>query len=197
VSLCLCGGIDFRYGQREVLLSELVVLGFSDRYRAEEVLGQLRRLDFSWAPDLESAVAVEVDARGRLSIRHSMALDPTFADTAPAWRALLLAIQPQAVPLQPASKERASESKALNAEASLWQRALMTNNPVFLRDLGAVLRPADSAIFAVVTDGDAAVKVLRGYSSILLRTSLTEAQASKLRTASDDSNSRPGERRSM
>jgi uncharacterized membrane protein len=182
---------------REGLLSELVVMGFSDRFRAEEVLGQLRRLDFSWAPDLESAVAVEVDARGRLSIRHSMALDPAFADTAPAWRALLLAIQPQAVPLQPASKERASESKALNAEASLWQRALMTNNPVFLRDLGAVLRPADSAIFAVVTDGDAAVKVLRGYSSILLRTSLTEAQASKLRTASDDSNSRPGERRSM
>jgi uncharacterized membrane protein len=172
------------------VLSELVVLGFSDRYRAEEVLGQLRRLDFSWAPDLESAVAVEVDAQGGLRIRHSMALDPAFADTAPAWRALLLAIQPQAAPLQPASKERASESKALNAEASLWQRALMANNPVFLRDLGAVLGPADSAIFAVVTDGDAAVRVLRGYSSVLLRTSLTEAQANKLRSSRNGPNSR-------
>jgi uncharacterized membrane protein len=177
------------------VLSELVVLGFSDRYRAEEVLGQLRRLDFSWAADLESAVAVEVDARGRLRIRHSMALDPAFADSAPAWRALLLAIQSQAVPIQPASKERASESKALNAEASLWQRALMANNPVFLRDLGAVLRPADSAIFAVVTDGDAAVQVLRGYSSVLLRTSLTEAQANKLLTSREGSNGPPVERR--
>ena len=177
-------------------MSELVVLGFSDRYRAEEVLGQLRRLDFSWAADLESAVAVEVDARGRLRIRHSMALDPAFADSAPAWRALLLAIQSQAVPLQPASKERAGESKALNAEASLWQRALIANNPVFLRDLGAVLRPADSAIFAVVTDADAAVRVLRGYSSILLRTWLSDAQANKLRTSRDSPNDRTGERKS-
>jgi uncharacterized membrane protein len=177
-------------------MSELVVMGFSDRYRAEEVLGQLRRLDFSWAADLESAVAVEVDARGRLRIRHSMALDPAFADSAQAWRALLLAIQPLATPLQPASRERASESKALTAEASLWQHALMANNPVFLRDLGAILRPADSAIFAVVTDADAAIRVMRGYSIVLLRASLTEAQANKLRSSRDAPNNRSVERRS-
>ena len=177
-------------------MSELVVLGFSDRYRAEEVLGQLRRLDFSWAPDLENAVAVEVDTRGGLRLRHSMALDPAFADSAPAWRALLLAIQPQAVPLQPASRERASESKALNAEALLWQRELMAD-PVFLRDLGAVLRPADSAIFAVVTDADTAVRVLRGYSSVLLRTSLTEAQANKLRPSRNGPNGASVERRAL
>jgi uncharacterized membrane protein len=175
-------------------MSELVVLGFSDRYRAEEVLGQLRRLDFTWAADLESAVAVEVDARGRLRIRHSIALDPAFADTAPAWRALLLAIQPQAVSLQPTSRERASESKALNAEASLWRSELMAN-PAFLRDLGALLRPADSAIFVVVADADAAVRVLRGYSSILLRSSLTEAQATKLRSSRNDPDGRSVERR--
>ena len=173
-----------------------MVLGFSDRYRAEEVLGQLRRLDFSWAPDLENAVAVEVDTRGGLRLRHSMALDPAFADSAPAWRALLLAIQPQAVPLQPASRERASESKALNAEALLWQRELMAD-PVFLRDLGAVLRPADSAIFAVVTDADTAVRVLRGYSSVLLRTSLTEAQANKLRPSRNGPNGASVERRAL
>lgn len=177
-------------------MSELVVLGFSDRYRAEEVLGQLRRLDFSWAPDLENAVAVEVDTRGGLRLRHSMALDPAFADSAPAWRALLLAIQPQAVPLQPASRERASESKALNAEALLWRRELMAD-PVFLRDLGAVLRPADSAIFAVVTDADTAVRVLRGYSSVLLRTSLTEAQANKLRPSRNGPNGPSVERRAL
>jgi uncharacterized membrane protein len=179
----------FVTARREVLLSELVVLGFSDRYRAEEVLGQLRRLDFSWAPELENAVAVEVDARGRLKLRHSLDVDPAFADSAPAWRALLVAIQPPAAPLQPASRERASEAKALNAEASVWQRALMANNPAFLRDLGSILRPGDSAIFAVVTDADAAVRVLRGYSSLLLRTSLAEAQASKLRALRDDPNS--------
>jgi uncharacterized membrane protein len=166
-------------------LSELVVMGFSDRYRAEEVLGQLRRLDFSWAPDLENAVAVEVDARGRLRLRHSLDVDPAFADSASAWRALLVAIQPPAARFQSPARERASESKALNAEASLWRSELMAN-PAFLRDLGALLRPADSAIFAVVADAEAAVRVLRGYSSILLRTSLTEAQASKLRSSRND-----------
>jgi uncharacterized membrane protein len=174
-------------------LSELVVLGFSDRHRAEEVLGQLRRLDFSWAADLENAVAVEVGARGELTLRHSLVVDPAFADSAPAWRALLVAIQPPATPPKYASRERARESKALNDEASLWQRELMANAD-FLRDLGAVLRPADSAIFTVVTDADAAVRVLRGYSSVLLRTSLTEAQARKLRTSRNDPNRPPVER---
>jgi uncharacterized membrane protein len=168
-------------------LSELVVLGFSDRHRAEEVLGQLRRLDFSWAADLENAVAVEVDARGELTLRHSLVVDPDFADSAPAWRALLVAIQP------PTTPPKSRESKALNDEASLWQRELMANAD-FLRDLGAVLRPADSAIFTVVTDADAAVRVLRGYSSVLLRTSLTEAQARKLRMSRNDPNRPPVER---
>jgi len=164
-------------------------MGFSDRYRAEEVLGQLRRLDFSWVADLQNGVAVEVDGRGRLRLHHSLMLDPFFADSAPAWRALLVAIQPPAAPLKSALRERASESRALNTEVSLWQRELMAN-PAFLRDLGAVLRPGDSVIFGVLSDADAAVRVLRGYSSILLRTSLTEVQASKLRTSRDDSNGR-------
>ena len=172
-------------------MNELVVMGFSDRYRAEEVLGQLRRLDFGWTADLENAVAVEVDARGRLRLRHSLVLDPAFADSAPAWRGLLGAVQPPAAPLQPPSKKDASESQALNAEASLWRHALMVT-PEFLRDLSAVLRPGESAIFAVLSDADAAVPVLRGYSIVVLRTSLTEAQASMLRPSRKGPNGFPG-----
>jgi uncharacterized membrane protein len=171
-------------------LTELVVVGFSDQHRAEEVLAQLRRLDFDWAADLENAVAVEVDAQGRLSLHHSLVLDPAFADSAPAWRALLGAIQPPALPLQSASKESGSESRTVNAEASMWRRDLMANPP-FLRDLSAVLRPGNSAIFTVLTDADAAIRVLRGYGSVLLRTPLTEAQVRKLRSARNSSNDRP------
>jgi hypothetical protein len=40
-------------------------------------------------------------------------------------------------------------------------RTIMAN-PEFLRDLGSVLRQGDSTIFAVLTDEDAAVRVLRG-----------------------------------
>jgi len=155
-------------------------MGFTDRYRAEEVLGQLRRLDFSWATDLENAVAVEVDARGGLRLRHSMVLDSASADSAHAWRALMGAIQPPAAAPPLASNDGAVEAQTLNAEASRWRSAL-TTNPGFLRNLGALLRPGDSAIFAVLTDAEAAVPVLRGYSTVLLRTSLTEDEARKLR----------------
>ena len=177
-------------------MNELVVMGFTDRYRAEEVLGQLRRLEFSWATDLENAVAVEVDGRGRLRVRHSLILDPAFADSAQAWRALLGAIQPEAAPLHSVSKEGDGESQPPNAEASLWRHALMAN-PEFLRDLSAVLRPGDSAIFAVLSDADTALQLLRGYSRVLLRASLTEAQASKLRTSRKGSNDRPLGRKVM
>jgi uncharacterized membrane protein len=151
-------------------------MGFADRYRAEEVLGQLRRLDFRWAADLENAVAVEVDSRGGLRLRHSMVLDSASADSAPAWRALLGAIQSPAASFRSVS----SGSEALNAEASRWRSAL-TADSEFLRDLGALLRPGDSAIFTVLSDAEAAVPVLRGFSTVLLRTTLSEAQAGKLR----------------
>jgi uncharacterized membrane protein len=177
-------------------LTELVVMGFTDRYRAAEVLGQLRQLEFGWAADFEGAVAVEVDTQGRLRLSHSRVLDPAFPDSAPAWRALLGAIDPRAASRPSNARETGSESRALNAEAQEWQREFMAD-PEFLRDLGSVLRPGDSAIFAVVIDGDAAVRVLRGYSSVLLHTALTEAQASKLRTSRDSSNCRSVERKSI
>src|SRR5215472_1785502 len=102
-----CSRQDLSTGKGEARLSELVVMGFSDRYRAEEVLGQLRRLEFSWAADFENAVAAEVDFRGQLSFRHSQAVDPAFGDSAPAWRALLGAIQPPATPLRSGAMESA------------------------------------------------------------------------------------------
>ena len=177
-----CSRQDLSTGKGEARLSELVVMGFSDRYRAEEVLGQLRRLEFSWAADFERAVAVEVDFRGQLSFRHSQALDPTFGDSVSAWRALLGAIQPPAAPARSAAMESAADSQTLNAQALSWREALMADSG-FLRDLGALLRPGDSAIFAVLSNADAAIPVLRGYSGLLMRTSLAEAQASKLRTS--------------
>jgi uncharacterized membrane protein len=189
-SLCLCGGMDFRYSQREVRLSELVVMGFTDRYRAAEVLGQLRQLEFGWAADFEGAVAVEVDARGRLRLSHSRVLDPAFADSAPAWRALLGAIDPRAASRPSNARETTRESQGVNAEAQKWRLEFMANAD-FLRDLGALLRPGDSAVFAVLGDADAAVRVLRGYTSVLLHTSLTEAQAGKLRMSRDISDGRP------
>ena len=57
-------------------MAELVMIGFSEKRRALEVLQQLQRLKFGWCDDLNNAVAVEVERDGRLRLLHSHLLDP-------------------------------------------------------------------------------------------------------------------------
>src|SRR6516165_5810638 len=56
-------------------MSELVVVGFkNDKYRASDVLDQLRQLDFDWVIDLDDAVAVYRDYDGKLRVQQSYEL---------------------------------------------------------------------------------------------------------------------------
>ena len=56
-------------------MSELMVVGFKkDKYRASDVLGQLRQLDFDWVIDLDDAVAVYRDYDGKLRVQQSYEL---------------------------------------------------------------------------------------------------------------------------
>jgi uncharacterized membrane protein len=59
----------------EEIMSELVVVGFKkDKYRASDVLDQLRRMDFDWVIDLNDAVAVYRDYDGKLRVQQSYEL---------------------------------------------------------------------------------------------------------------------------
>src|SRR5258707_14080176 len=56
-------------------MSELVVVGFkNDKYRASDVVDQLRQLDFDWVIDLDDAVAVYRDFEGKLRVQQSYEL---------------------------------------------------------------------------------------------------------------------------
>src|SRR5215469_3023601 len=52
-------------------MSELVVGFKKDKYRASDVLDQLRQLDFDWVIDLDDAVAVYRDYDGKLRVQQS------------------------------------------------------------------------------------------------------------------------------
>lgn len=70
-------------------MKELVMVAFAEKHRASEVLPQLQRLQFDWSPDLQSAVAVEVEKDGRLRMMQSQLLDPVAAsEDAPQWKEL-------------------------------------------------------------------------------------------------------------
>src|SRR5262245_4792863 len=56
-------------------MSEFVVVGFkNDKFRAINVLGELRQLDFDWALSLDNAVALYRDYDGKLRIQQSYEL---------------------------------------------------------------------------------------------------------------------------
>ena len=156
-------------------MTELVVIGFSEKHRALEVLPQLQRLKFEWCADLSDAVAVEVEKDGRLRLTHSDLLDPAAGwRGASQWKALLSAIVP--LPHMPASSKRAvvSEVRSINADGNSWLEDLALDQN-FVRDAAALLQPENSAIFTTVREWKPALTVLSGYSPFVLHATIARS----------------------
>jgi len=176
-------------------MSELIVVGFkADKWRASEVLDQLRQMEFDWVIDLEDAVAVYRDYDGKLRIQQSY--DPTTGEGAAwggLWGSLLGAVL--AIPFTGgASAAAAASAVAIGAlsgtavgatagalDATWWKEDFGIDNQ-FVRDVSALVEPGDSAIFALIDAADPAVVAaqFKGYGGTVLRSSLTPAQATKL-----------------
>ena len=153
-------------------MKELVIIGFSEKHRALEVLPQLQRLRFGWTADLNQAVAVEVEKNGRLRLFYGQLLDPADAsEEAPQWKAVLSAILP--LPHVPSSgtSELMSEVHAINAQAGNWLDEFSRKSD-FIRDAAALLRPGNSAVFARIHDWRSALPVLLEYSNFVLHTGI-------------------------
>jgi uncharacterized membrane protein len=146
------------------------MIGFTDTYRANEVLAQLQRLQFGWISDIRNGVAVTVGNEGGLRIMRSHLLDPS-ARTDFKWEALIAAIMP--LP-HPRSGSSASEFNAISVQSQVWLGKLPFHQN-FLRDAAALLRPGHSAIIATIDDWQPAIEFLSGYSHFVLHTSIHRA----------------------
>src|SRR5271163_2914197 len=144
-------------------MHELVMIGFTEKHRAMEVLPQLQRLTFDWSADLHNAVAVEIEKDGRLRLHHSQLLDPAVGSNMPNWKAILSAIVPLPHTPQSSRAETIVEVRAINDETGRWLRIISTDRE-FLRDAAALLRPDNSAIFAIIGKSQFALSMLAGYS---------------------------------
>jgi uncharacterized membrane protein len=152
-------------------VEELVIIGFADKLRAVEVLPQLQRLKFSWIADLRTAVAVQVESDGKLRLHHSQLLDAESGlDEGLQWKAILSAIVPLPHLRAESGGEIASRVGIINAKGSRWLKRISLDGD-FIRNAAAVLRPGNSAIFAILHDSQSALTVLSGYSSVVLHTS--------------------------
>jgi uncharacterized membrane protein len=175
-------------------MSDLIVVGFkNNKYRASDVLNQLRRMDEDWTVSLDDAVAVYRDTNGKLRLDQSYELTTgEGAAWGGLWGSLIGATL--AIPFT-GGTSAAVAAGALAAgvlgggavgattgaiDAKWWKEDFGISDD-FVKDVGETIQPGDSAIFALITaNPDQAVKQFSGYGGKLLRTTLSDEQAAKI-----------------
>ena len=181
--------------ERRTIMPELIVVGFKkDMYRASEVLNELLRLNYDWVVDLHDAVAVYRDYSGKLRVDQSYQM--TTGEGA-GWGALwgLMIGSILAIPFTAgASAAAAGAAVATGAiggtaigaglgavDASSWKDSFGIPDD-FVQQVGALVQPGDSAIFAILRVGnpDVLADQFRGYGGTILHTTLSKDQQTKV-----------------
>jgi len=175
-------------------VSELVIFIFSDRYRAPEVLNELRRRNEPWSQDLDKAVAVTLDGDRKASVHISVDLSKREAvGWARVWGALLNSafFLPLTAGMVEAADEIALSSKRIGPsplkaheeyhEARWWRESLQDSEN-FQRDLSALITANSSAILMMLRTPKVSkvLESLRNYGSTIVHTTVSTAQDESL-----------------
>lgn len=145
-------------------MSELIVVSFEDKFKAEQVLLDLLKLEQTNLTSLEDAVVVVKNAEGKIRVKayHDL-LEPVPELGNDLWGGVISAI--------------------------VFHRTIKINQGVFdadfLTDVETSLTPDSSALFVVVSAGTSATVVaeLSNTGGTLLRTPLPEAAPQQLKAA--------------
>ena len=178
-------------------LSELIAIIFKDQYRASEVLNDLQRREWDWGADLDQAVVVRHTEKEEYKVLFSF--DP-MTETGGSWARLwgsLLSLVLFDPLTEGIVQTVASFSEASGAPARLdfdkqkrlpdvkWWRERLRLSKEFVRDVGAMVQPGDSALVALLhADRPGFVfQQLRNYGGTLVHTRLTAEQDWQLQHA--------------
>ena len=176
-------------------MAQLIVVGFKkDMYRASDVLNQLQRMNEDWAVDLHDAVAVYRDFDGKLRVDQSFQMTTgQGAAWGGLWGSLIGATL--AIPFTGgASAAVAAEALAAGVlgggalgagagaiDASWWKDEFGIPDD-FVKQVGAMIQPGDSAIYALLrpADPDMVAEQFRGFGGTILTTTLSPEQQAKV-----------------
>jgi len=175
-------------------MAQLIVVGFKkDMYRASEVLNQLQNMNDDWVVDLHDAVAVYRDYNGKLRVDQSYQMTTgEGAGWGGLWGSLIgltLAIPftgGATAPAAGALAAGAAAGAALGAGAGAidaeWWKDEFGIPDDFVKQVGALIQPGDSAIYALLrtANPDVVADQFRGYGGTILRTTLSRDQQSKV-----------------
>jgi uncharacterized membrane protein len=159
-------------------MSTLVVIGYSEPYKAEEVRLSLRKMQRDYLIDLEDAVVAVKDEKGKVKLHQSFNLTAAGAVSGGFWGALIGMIF-----LNPLL------GLAVGASTGAASGALtdVGINDQFMKDLAATMTPNSSALFVLVRKAtpDKVLEELKGAGGKVLKTSLSHEDEQKLQAVLD------------
>lgn len=154
-------------------MSHLIVVGYDDMHKAEEVRLTLVKLQHDYLIDLEDAVVVVKKPDGKIKLNQAVNLTQAGAVTGTFWGMLIGALF-----LSPFL------GAAVGAASGAISGALsdVGVNDNFMKEIGETLKPGTSALFILVKSAtpDKVAEHIKGTGGKLLRTSLTHQDDEKL-----------------
>lgn len=155
-------------------MSDLIVIGFSDEFKADQVLLDLRKLEREYLLDLEDAAIVVRNKAGKVKVRQSQELVASGALSGGFWGLLIGMIF-----MQPLLGLFGAAVGALSG--ALTDIGIDDN---FIRELGGTIEPGTSAIFVLVRKStpDKVLEDLSKFEGKVLQTSLSHEDEAKLQT---------------
>lgn len=168
-------------------MSNLVVVGFkNNKYKAAEALNKLRQMEYNWSASLDDAVAVYRDHNGKLRIDQSYEMTTgEGAGWGVFWGSLIggLLALPFTAGASAAVAAAAVGSAAVGGaalggvvgavDASTYKDTYGIPDD-FVRNVGTMIQPGDSAIFAMLNaDPIDFVDKFEGFGGKVLMTTLS------------------------
>jgi uncharacterized membrane protein len=163
-------------------MSELIVIGYEDPFKAEETRLKLMKLQRDYLIDLEDAVVAAKDKEGKVKLNQAFPLTQMGAVGGGFWGALIgmLFLNPLL-------------GAAVGAGAGAISGALsdVGVNDHFMKELANNFQPGTSALFVLVrkVTPDKVLEELKGAGGKIIQTSLSHEDESKLQAVLDAAHS--------
>ncbi|MBX9673952.1 MAG: DUF1269 domain-containing protein [Candidatus Obscuribacterales bacterium] len=157
-------------------MSTLVVIGYDDMHKAQEMRLNLAKMQGEYLVDLEDAVVVTRDANGKVKLHQAVSLPAFGALEGGFWGTLIgcLFFSPLF-------------GMTLGAATGALSGALsdVGINDDFMKELGETLKPNTSALCVLIRQmtSDKVLEQLQGTGGKVIKTSLSKDDETKLQAA--------------
>jgi uncharacterized membrane protein len=157
-------------------MSTLVVVGYEDQFKADEVRLMLLKMQKDYLIDLEDAAVAVMDQKGKVKLHQTINTTAAGAVSGGFWGSLigLMFLNPLL-------------GFAVGAASGAASGALtdVGVNDNFMKELAATMKPGSSALFVLVTKAtpDKVLDEVKGTGGKVLKTSLSHEDEAKLQAA--------------